>query len=1002
MKKLAIVLLMVVCLSCVFCACDVVTQPTYTITSAQSNYTVTVGQEIDLKSYFSIVNERGEGIVVTDAMIDAPEADLTKEGAFIVTCSYQGASKSIIIIVEKASQGDDQTHSCQSACATCNGCTDATCTQTACATKCECNQHSHNFSQATCTEPATCACGQTSGDALGHTQPNADGKCDRCGTTLDSGNQGTTPADLSEIFALYTDYESWNFELAFDVDADDADVAEATAYTCIYFYDGYNFYYTDALGSFVDYVVYTDDDILYYYNNEDGSYTKLSYNDNYDEFYELYAYLDWVDLALLGDYDWVQSGNHYAATNANDAGNALIGEYEDCTYTAVDLYVENGKITKIVATQQDDYYNAVFTYTVEISNYNTITVDVSNLNVDNGSTGGNTGDNTGGNTGGDVTPPSGDNVTTSKTIDLASADSKVSATSEKLAFADGNLKVTVDKASATSPLVDYAQQGKATRVYYGATLTVEYPQMTKLVINCETESTGFDGMSVSGATITRDGTTITITFATPTDKFVSLPVTKQVRVLSIEVFATGSGNDTGSSTPSKDVMPEQAYDETKHQDYDNILYDAITDYDTKNDYLPSTGLPSQGSYNVLVVPVEFSNDKFTAQELTDLNNVFNNKASTGWESVSSYYQTSSYGKLNLTFDVVDKITLNSKYSSFDGGQDYGGDILRLALDQLYARGIDLSRYDYDNNGVVDGVYIIYSAPIDYVGDYYWAYVTQYPEDLSYGNLEVYNYLFASVDFMYEDIETSDPDEFSPVAGLKLNATTYIHETGHMLGLDDYYDYNPKQGSDQGLGGADMMDYTVGDHNAYSKLLLGWVKPTAVVTNTQTITISNLESSGQFIIVLLDYDGTYFSEYLIIDLYSATGLNALHAGVEDSYLYEGASFGARIYHIDATIANPYGDDYYSFTDNNNSMTRDPLIKLVEADGDTNYESDQAQDSYGDYYGYAANDDLWQTGDVFSEIQPNYTRNDGKLVNFDISFDSVTANSLTVTITFDSAE
>ena len=153
-------------------------------------------------------------------------------------------------------------------------------------------------------------------------------------------------------------------------------------------------------------------------------------------------------------------------------------------------------------------------------------------------------------------------------------------------------------------------------------------------------------------------------------------------------------------------------------------------------------------------------------------------------------------------------------------------------------------------------------------------------------------------------------------------------------------------------------------------------------------------------MLLDYDGTYFSEYLIIDLYSATGLNQMHANVEGSYLYESASFGARIYHVDSTIKTPYNqnDTYGSFTDNNNSTTKHPLLKLVEADGDKNFES-ETELYQGEYYTYAGADDLWQTGDVFGSIHPNYTRHDGKLVNFDISFDSVTATSATITITFD---
>ncbi len=906
MKKLAIVLLMLLCVACVFTACDLIpTLTTYTITSEKETYTVTVGDTVDYKTYFTITGSDGSTVAVTDAMISAPDADLTKEGMFVVTCTYQNVTTSIVISVKAGS-----------------------------------------------------------------------------------------------------------------------------------------------------------------------------------------------------------------------------------------------------------------------------------------STGG---DSTGGSTG-------GDSVGTHETIDLTSADNKVSASADKLAFAKGNLKVIIDKAAASSDLIDKTAEGYAARVYKGATVTVEYPKMTKIVINCDdhesggsTYYSGFDDMTVNGATITREGTVVTITFESTTDKFVSASVASQVRILSIEVFTTtggstggdttggdstggdstggstggdttggdstggdstgsetqkdivvtfqdstgsttlnstgdvaftassiangwdssgkdrgiffnktngnvtltstttvnnvasvtvvvsenksksstikvkvggtvftcdgkdgatfvsvensaftfstttavsgtvtieivpsvSSGNGIGStyiqsitlsatgagSTPTE-TMPSQSYDASNHEDYDDILFDAIKNYN-KQEYgeAVSDGLSSQGKYNVLVIPVEFSDDKFDAKELIDLESVFNNKANTGWESVSSYYNASSYGKLTMTFDITDKITLPNNYSYYEDQQSDGGNIVSLALDMLDARGFDFSNYDYDNDGYIDGVYVIYSAPIDYGdGDYYWAYVYGIESDTKYDGLYAYRYLFASVDFMYESIETSEEDNYnSPIAGLKLNASTYIHETGHMLGLDDYYDYNEDMGSNQGLGGADMMDYTVGDHNPYSKLMLGWVKPT-VITSTTTITISSFESSGEFIMVLLDYNGTYFSEYLLIDLYTATGLNALHAGVDNSLLYYdsdsriGANFGARIYHVDSTIDNPYNENTYgSFTDNNNSVSKDPLIKLVEADGDENFESDLY-----DGTAYASAEDLWQTGDVFSEIQPNYTRHDGKLVNFDISFDSVTATGATITITFNTAE
>ena len=45
--------------------------------------------------------------------------------------------------------------------------------------------HVHDFADATCNTPATCACGATDGDKLGHVDADpVDGNCDRCGTAM--------------------------------------------------------------------------------------------------------------------------------------------------------------------------------------------------------------------------------------------------------------------------------------------------------------------------------------------------------------------------------------------------------------------------------------------------------------------------------------------------------------------------------------------------------------------------------------------------------------------------------------------------------------------------------------------------------------------------------------------------------------------------------------------------------------------------------------------------
>ena len=455
------------------------------------------------------------------------------------------------------------------------------------------------------------------------------------------------------------------------------------------------------------------------------------------------------------------------------------------------------------------------------------------------------------------------------------------------------------------------------------------------------------------------------------------------------------------NTPTN-VMPKQTYNPATF-DHDNLQKKTMK-YDESEGYDAAIGLPSTGDYSALVVPVSFVGESFTSQELADLDKSFNgNSLDTGWESVSSYYTKSSYGALNLSFDIQDVYQAKNNaayyesYTKYDANYDEyynaGEELILQEVLAHYESKLDLTKYDTNGDGCIDAVYLIYSTDVDYdKGDFYWAFTTWYYGEEEYDGLYAYYYLFAGIDFIYESTSKDDFSGATRIDGLKINASTFIHETGHLLGLDDYYDYEDDSGCNEGLGSADMMDYTVGDHNVYSKIMLGWIEPT-IVNDTKTITIESLQamsSNGvKAILIPLNFNNSYFCEYLLIDLYTANGLNALHAGAANSFLYDGAKYGVRIYHVSSSINNPYNNEYGSFTDYNNSDTDIALIKLIEADGETKFKSSN---------GYAMDSDLWQTGDKLSKVFPNYARNDGKKLCFDIEIVSASATSATITVTF----
>lgn len=596
-------------------------------------------------------------------------------------------------------------------------------------------------------------------------------------------------------------------------------------------------------------------------------------------------------------------------------------------------------------------------------------------------------------------------------------DMKSVFTDNRLTVAAGQLGYTTDAVSNGfdgNRGVQFLQRNGAVTIVSEASVTEVTTVSVIVATNCSTgmtvqvfvgsaalECDGQTEVMVAQQTHFSENTTLNFVPDGQASGLVTIVLTPTNTEKSMYISAVAINGKLGGGGEGN-VMPSQSYDEQTFDD--SRLQDKLMGYENV------VGLPSQGTYDCLVVPVQFSDTAaITSADLNKLNLAFNGSGSdTGWQSVNTYYAASSYGKLNVSFDIAgyNLAGVNSVYTAqhnsayyanynetvSDGDYqytEYGSDALfREVLAWLEGR-IDLTQYDSNGDGCIDAVYLIYSADVDYSADsFYWAYVTWYMGAEQYDGLDAYYYLFAGFDFMDEDADSADGFEYNgKIDGLQINASTYIHETGHLLGLDDYYDYYPNSGSDEGVGGADMMDYTVGDHSAYSKIMLGWTTP-QIVTQNGTFTLSPFAESGDCLLIMLNFDNSYFSEYLLIDFYTATGLNQMHAMQPDSLLYGGAQKGVRIYHVTGWANNPYSDEYGSFTDCNNSLTSEPLLKLVEADGETKFRSTN---------GYAAASDLWQAGGSLSAVF-NYCRNDGKAVNFDVKVESITNQSATVTVTF----
>lgn len=400
------------------------------------------------------------------------------------------------------------------------------------------------------------------------------------------------------------------------------------------------------------------------------------------------------------------------------------------------------------------------------------------------------------------------------------------------------------------------------------------------------------------------------------------------------------------------------------------------------------GMPSTGDVNVLVFPIAFTDRSYPSNYKTTIETAFNGtEAETGWHSINSYYKATSYNKLNITGTVMDAYHTNKPFpvnATFDSNQEY--DYIKSVL-TYYDDQIDYSQYDANSDGYIDCIYLIYLAEYNIMDDnsLWWAFTGEYfTDDFEYyDNIEADYYIFASYYFLEEPImfaENSRDDVY-----ININAVTFIHETGHALGLDDYYDYDLSVGVVGGIGGSDMMDSNIGDHNAYTKTILGWITPTVVTGEDYTVTLEAFATSGDAIVIAKNWNNSFMDEYYIIDFYVPEGLNELCAGYNGLF----SIAGIRIYHIDATLNKTQQDSIFNITLYNNAKTDHKLISLVEADGNNDIENN----SFDEYGGLSENSDLFQAGDFFSG-----TWYDGTSGGFTVTVTSITDQGAEITITY----
>ncbi len=354
---------------------------------------------------------------------------------------------------------------------------------------------------------------------------------------------------------------------------------------------------------------------------------------------------------------------------------------------------------------------------------------------------------------------------------------------------------------------------------------------------------------------------------------------------------------------------------------------------TRSQLYTNAGSPHVNSYptngkkqKLLVAPIRFDKDPDDANDTIDANDDLLERirvtftgtdeemaAVGGTISVQSFYEQSSFG--HGAFDVVmiptwidfgETATEYVKSSNGAAGVSaaervrtwYIAEYAKDNHGELGKDAYSLDDLDSDDDGFIDLIWNVYAYPYSTTStDFWWAYVTYTGN--SKGTTKspnVQTLAWASTNFLAEGSNGYE-------------SRTFIHETGHTLGMDDYYDYNKEWSP---AGGIDYMDQNVGDHNSYSKFAYGWVNPWVLKEEDlkggkeAEITLRLATTSGDCLVLASpDYNNTAFDEYMMVELVGPYGL----CKKDYTTKYGFTEYGIRVWHVDAraTSSKSYAEE-----------------------------------------------------------------------------------------------
>lgn len=356
------------------------------------------------------------------------------------------------------------------------------------------------------------------------------------------------------------------------------------------------------------------------------------------------------------------------------------------------------------------------------------------------------------------------------------------------------------------------------------------------------------------------------------------------------------------------------------------------------------GMAAEGEACILLLQVDFPDVGFapgdTKEALADI--AFEGQDGTyPYESLAAYYERASYGKLHISGEVWEYSAKNERsYYELNGIQSLFEETL-AALDET----LDYSKFDGNHDGYIDGIYLHFAGMDTGWASIWWS--------MAYGG---------GIDTTYDGMKVGHYVTLHNPSNTETGARTLIHETGHVLGLPDYYS-TQENTFENGICTYDMMYNNSGDFNGFSKWLLGWIEEDEVLRITQEnweekgmvslAAVSGLNSAdGYKVAVISPENQGIFSEYFLIEYDTSVGN-------QSNMVFRGETLpdGFRIFHVNAVL----DESGLKFSYANVNQNQPKLIELVDPD-ETQYHMEDQNGvpgaAWGDYHC------KWREGDTLS--------------------------------------